>query len=342
MAGVQPGRFQDRPAGQTRPRLRFVTSGAPRRRRTSFISSSSSSPALLPGRPSSSAGGHAEAPPLALSVVFGNLLVLAGSFPGLARDVPSPSRSAPRRSPPSPSRGEGELVRADALHGHPADERTHALLRRDRRVDRRALPGMSEGVFCTAGGVMMRASSSPAILPRARHGCFRLAGCRRQQAARRDKSLISSATSHRARRVRRRSRNPKAPPLRIVQGGLDDDLKNRKLPKDKRYLNQRVNRVRRSSRRRLRRALLKPLPRVDVDASAPPSIEDLSAADIDAIPIARTPGTRPRGMVSEVLDPGRVAPSSTCSSRPPRAAYLLRAAGKRLGADVVNVSSGSR
>jgi hypothetical protein len=27
------------------------------------------------------------------------------------------------------------------------------------------------------------------------------------------------------------------PPLRIVQGGLDEDLKNRKPPKDKRYLN---------------------------------------------------------------------------------------------------------
>ena len=27
------------------------------------------------------------------------------------------------------------------------------------------------------------------------------------------------------------------PPLRVVQGGLDDDLKNRKPPKDKRYLN---------------------------------------------------------------------------------------------------------
>ena len=32
-------------------------------------------------------------------------------------------------------------------------------------------------------------------------------------------------------------RRGKAPPLRIVQGGLDDDLKNRKPPKDKRYLN---------------------------------------------------------------------------------------------------------
>lgn len=32
-------------------------------------------------------------------------------------------------------------------------------------------------------------------------------------------------------------RSGKAPPLRVVQGGLEDDLKNRKPPKDKRYLN---------------------------------------------------------------------------------------------------------
>ena len=32
-------------------------------------------------------------------------------------------------------------------------------------------------------------------------------------------------------------RSGKAPPLRIVQGGLEEDLKNRKPPKDKRYLN---------------------------------------------------------------------------------------------------------
>jgi len=35
----------------------------------------------------------------------------------------------------------------------------------------------------------------------------------------------------------KRSAAKGGPPLRIVQGGLDDDLKNRKPPKDKRYLN---------------------------------------------------------------------------------------------------------
>lgn len=35
----------------------------------------------------------------------------------------------------------------------------------------------------------------------------------------------------------RTKRAGKAPPLRIVQGGLEEDLKNRKPPKDKRYLN---------------------------------------------------------------------------------------------------------
>ncbi|MBX3208074.1 MAG: rhomboid family intramembrane serine protease [Labilithrix sp.] len=35
----------------------------------------------------------------------------------------------------------------------------------------------------------------------------------------------------------RPKRGGKAPPLRVVQGGLEEDLKNRKPPKDKRYLN---------------------------------------------------------------------------------------------------------
>ena len=38
-------------------------------------------------------------------------------------------------------------------------------------------------------------------------------------------------------RAPRSARRRAAPPLRIVQGGLEDDLKNRKPPKDKRYLN---------------------------------------------------------------------------------------------------------
>jgi hypothetical protein len=32
-------------------------------------------------------------------------------------------------------------------------------------------------------------------------------------------------------------RSGKSPPLRILQGGIEEDLKNRKPPKDKRYLN---------------------------------------------------------------------------------------------------------
>lgn len=38
-------------------------------------------------------------------------------------------------------------------------------------------------------------------------------------------------------RPRPPKRSAKGPPLRVVQGGLDEDLKNRKPPKDKRYLN---------------------------------------------------------------------------------------------------------
>lgn len=38
-------------------------------------------------------------------------------------------------------------------------------------------------------------------------------------------------------RTAKRSAKAGGPPLRVVQGGLEDDLKNRKPPKDKRYLN---------------------------------------------------------------------------------------------------------
>ena len=48
-------------------------------------------------------------------------------------------------------------------------------------------------------------------------------------------SIVDSSDRDRPRAPKRSSKG--GPPLRIVQGGLEEDLKNRKPPKDKRYLN---------------------------------------------------------------------------------------------------------
>lgn len=48
---------------------------------------------------------------------------------------------------------------------------------------------------------------------------------------------IDAVTGEISERPRAAARRKGGPPLRVVQGGLDDDLKNRKPPKDKRYLN---------------------------------------------------------------------------------------------------------
>jgi hypothetical protein len=66
----------------------------------------------------------------------------------------------------------------------------------------------------------------------------KLAFLRRQRGALRVEDVLAQGTSsRRAQSSPRRASRPGAPPLRVVQGGLDDVLKNRKPPKDKRYLN---------------------------------------------------------------------------------------------------------
>jgi hypothetical protein len=98
---------------------------------------------------------------------------------------------------------------------------------------------MSEGVFAPLGGVvagvLFAGNPSPA---RTAWLKFRLGRMRRQAGATgiTVSDLLGDAESPRSSRTASK-RNPKAPALRIVQGGLDDELKNRKLPKDKRYLN---------------------------------------------------------------------------------------------------------
>jgi hypothetical protein len=87
-----------------------------------------------------------------------------------------------------------------------------------------------EGVLGPLGGVAMGYlfSGSPSPMRRAWLR-IKLAFYRRQS-----KSLLEQSLGRERPSPKRR---PGAPPLRIVPGGLEDELKKRKPPKDKRYLN---------------------------------------------------------------------------------------------------------
>ncbi len=95
------------------------------------------------------------------------------------------------------------------------------------------LQGSPEGAFAPLGGVLsgilFAGSPSPA---RALWLRLKLGSMRRRGGITVEQLLRDDDAPPRPRPKRAR-----APPLRIVQGGLEDDLKNRKPPKDKRYLN---------------------------------------------------------------------------------------------------------
>lgn len=92
--------------------------------------------------------------------------------------------------------------------------------------------GIPEGAMALFGGIatglLFGGSPSPV-----RHAWLRLklAVMRRRGGAVTVESVLGDAPRPRA--VKRRG----GPPLRVVPGGLEDELKNRKPPKDKRYLN---------------------------------------------------------------------------------------------------------
>jgi membrane associated rhomboid family serine protease len=101
-------------------------------------------------------------------------------------------------------------------------------------VFRQELP---EGAFAPLGGVVagVLLGGSPSLVRSAWLG-LKLKLLRRQS----EKLMTDlEGPSSSPRRVGEKSpkRGAKSPPLRIVQGGLEDELKNRKPPKDKRYLN---------------------------------------------------------------------------------------------------------
>ncbi|HVH47796.1 MAG TPA: rhomboid family intramembrane serine protease [Labilithrix sp.] len=97
------------------------------------------------------------------------------------------------------------------------------------------LQGVPEGALAPLGGVLagvlFAGSPSPvrALWLRVRLGSMRRRGGITVE------ELLGDERPARPRSQPKRG--GKAPPLRIVQGGLEDDLKNRKPPKDKRYLN---------------------------------------------------------------------------------------------------------
>ena len=97
------------------------------------------------------------------------------------------------------------------------------------------LQGTAEGALAPLGGiltgVLLAGSPSPV---RALWLRIRLGSLRRRGGGITVEQLLGDEPRARPRPSKR---SGKAPPLRIVQGGLEDDLKNRKPPKDKRYLN---------------------------------------------------------------------------------------------------------
>jgi hypothetical protein len=92
----------------------------------------------------------------------------------------------------------------------------------------------SEGIAALFGGVLvgLALAGTPSFARRAWLR-VRLALLRRRSASLATDDLIASVTKS----APRRPRAPGTPPLRLVQGGLEDVLRKRKPPKDKRYLN---------------------------------------------------------------------------------------------------------
>ena len=180
---------------------------------------------------------------LGISVVVGNLAVLAGSF------VPLPYLQL---HPPlciGPLAAISATAIAWAKDNRNGQARFMFLLPMSGRtffwiaIAGSALvllsPGTPEGALAPLGGclagVLFAGSPSPA---RAFWLRLRLGSMRRRGGITVADLLEGSDGDVQSRRPKTSpTRSGKVPPLRIVQGGLDDDLKNRKPPKDKRYLN---------------------------------------------------------------------------------------------------------
>jgi hypothetical protein len=94
--------------------------------------------------------------------------------------------------------------------------------------------GTQDGALAPLGGVVagFLFGGTPSLARKA-YLHAKLAILRRRAGGLRVEDLLEDRPSA----PRPRPRRPGGPALRVVQGGLEDDLKNRKPPKDKRYLN---------------------------------------------------------------------------------------------------------
>ncbi len=100
------------------------------------------------------------------------------------------------------------------------------------------MQGSPEGAVAPFGGILAGLAFSGTPSPaRSLWLRIKLALLRRKGHTLSVESITSGPASGAQPRSPKRSAGKGGPPLRIVQGGLDDDLKNRKPPKDKRYLN---------------------------------------------------------------------------------------------------------
>lgn len=177
---------------------------------------------------------------LATAVVFGNLAVFAGSYLPIQKDVFHPAIAV----------GPLAAITATAIAWSTENAQRQIRFMFFLPMTGRTLywvtiaiavlsilflQGAPEGALAPLGGVaagiLFSGSPSPvrAVWLRLKLGSMRRrggGGITVEELLRDDRPRPPSPR-----------RSGKAPPLRIVQGGLEDDLKNRKPPKDKRYLN---------------------------------------------------------------------------------------------------------
>lgn len=174
---------------------------------------------------------------LAYSVVLGNLAVLAGTFIPFQREVFAPNAAF----------GPFAAVTATAIAWSKENADRQIRFMFFLPISGRTLfwitigfsflailflSGTQEGALAPFGGVLagvlFAGNPSPVRTLWLR---LRLRGMRRQGGITVEQLLGDSP------RPPSKARRKGGPPLRVVPGGLEDDLKNRKPPKDKRYLN---------------------------------------------------------------------------------------------------------
>jgi membrane associated rhomboid family serine protease len=186
---------------------------------------------------------------LAISVVLGNVAVLLVDLLPIARDVASAPKAHLIFHPPF-ALGPAAAITACAIAWSSENANRQVRLFFVLPVSGRALywvtiafavlsplflNGAPEGVAAPFGGILAGFLFGATLSPvRSLWLRMRLSSRRRSGTALPVESITGTPERGRA---AKRSTKGAGPPLRVVQGGLDEDLKNRKPPKDKRFLN---------------------------------------------------------------------------------------------------------